>query len=247
MCTVTVVAWRNTVRVACNRDEQRSRAAALPPQIRQFGNRQAILPIDPAGGGTWIGVNNAGLAMTLLNVNSAKIMLRSKAPRMSRGSIIPSLLHCDSLTAAVDCGQKVAARHYAPFHLVLVSQEEAAELRSDAKEVRLIRRSALSKPLLFTSSGLGDELVEGPRRELFNELFSRRECWFAQQDALHRHQWPDRPHLSVCMSRPDARTVSHSVVALSPRAVSLTYYPDAPDEAAHPITLSLHVRAGGIP
>ncbi len=247
MCTVTVVAWRNTVRLACNRDEQRTRPAALPPQIRRFGNRQAILPIDPAGGGTWIGVNNAGLAMTLLNVNSGKILLRSRTARMSRGAIIPSLLHCDTLAGAVECVRKLKAAHYSPFRLVLVSQDEAAELRSDGEELRLIRRTALSKPLLFTSSGLGDELVEGPRRELFTDLFSRHECWFDQQDALHRHQWPDRPHLSVCMCRPDARTVSHSLIALSPRAVNLTYYPDAPNEAAIPITLSLHVRTGGVP
>jgi hypothetical protein len=247
MCTVTVVAWRNTVRLACNRDEQRARPAALPPQIHRFGNRQAILPIDPTGGGTWIGVNNGGVAITLLNINHGNRLDRSSAPRLSRGIIIPALLHCGSLAEAVDLGQKLQSRHYAPFRLVLVTQDEAAELRSDGEEIRLTWRAALSKPLLFTSSGLGDELVEGPRRELFNDLFSRRECWFAQQDALHRHRWPDRPHLSICMSRPDAHTVSYSVIALSPRAANLTYYPEAPSQAARPITLSLHVRAGGVP
>jgi hypothetical protein len=244
MCTVTIVSWRDIVRLACNRDELRTRAAALPPQICRFGNRQAILPLDPAGGGTWIGVNNAGLAMTLLNVNSGKIALPSKAPCMSRGSIIPSLLHCETLSEAVASALKVIAANHAPFRLVLVSQKEAAELRSDGEAMRLIRRVALSTPVLFTSSGLGDELVEGPRSELFSEMFSKHECGFAQQDALHRHQWPDRPHLSVCMSRSDARTVSHSVVTIRPWEVNLTYSSDAPNRTTTPIALSLEASKG---
>src|SRR5262249_11399645 len=68
MCTVTVVPTPGAVRLACNRDEQRTRPPALPPQVRRFGRRWAAFPVDPVGGGTWVAVNDTGLAMTVLNV-----------------------------------------------------------------------------------------------------------------------------------------------------------------------------------
>ena len=51
----------------CNRDERRDRRAATPPAVHRLQHRTAIYPVDPVGGGTWIGVNDAGLAAALLN------------------------------------------------------------------------------------------------------------------------------------------------------------------------------------
>ena len=68
----------------------------------------------------------------------------------------------------------------------------------------------------------------------------------AQQEAFHRHRWPDRPHLSVCMDRQDARTVSHTVVSLGPDRITLAYHPDAPDRPAETLTLTLPIAVGGV-
>jgi hypothetical protein len=66
---------------------------------------------------------------------------------------------------------------------------------------------------LFTSSGLGDALVEGPRRRLFERLvLGAEDSWLDGQSRFHRHRWPGQPELSVWMERPDARTVSRSVI-----------------------------------
>ncbi len=46
-----------------------------------------------------------------------------------------------------------------------------------------------------------------------------------RQDALHRHRWPDRAHLSICMSRPEARTVSITCVEIDADQVRLHYEP----------------------
>jgi hypothetical protein len=94
---------------------------------------------------------------------------------------------------------------------------------------------------MFTSSGLGDALVEAPRRALFDEWFVgvKLENQLERQDAFHRHQWPDRPELSVCMSRIDARTVSYTVVDLEADRATMTYYPDAPDRPVAPVQWSL--------
>jgi hypothetical protein len=236
-----------TVRLGCNRDELRSRPIALLPQTQQFGQRRAVLPVDPASGGTWIAVNDAGLAMVLLNVNSKGKGEEILPPRRSRGTIIPSLLHCNTLTSAVSQATALDAKHYAPFRLVFFDQQELAEVRSEEGHIRVVRRTAITEPCCFTSSGLGDQLVEGPRRRLFAAFFGQTGDLIALQDRFHRHRWPERPDLSVCMSRADARTVSHTIVSLGRDAVTLTYHPDAPDQPAKTVPVTLPKVAGGVP
>src|SRR5262245_39809777 len=103
MCTVTIlpesvlsgshsrsadpVLWR----VACNRDESRTRPAALPPAVTRIASRVAIMPTDPQAGGTWIGVNDARLVCSLLNVYDGGTSVERP---LSRGTIIPRLLGC---------------------------------------------------------------------------------------------------------------------------------------------------------
>jgi hypothetical protein len=45
----------------------------------------------------------------------------------------------------------------------------------------------------------------------------------AAQDAFHRHSWEGREHVSVQMSRAEARTVSRTTVELSRRGARMTY------------------------
>ncbi len=240
MCTVTIVpADGGLIRLACNRDEQRTRPTARPPEVQILGERRAVFPVDPTSGGTWIAVSDAGLAMTLLNVNSGK---RISTPRLSRGRIIPWLIDAPALDAAIRRTEAISAVDYAPFRLVLTDGREVAELRSDGAGVHLVERQPLVAPLLFTSSGLGDELVEGPRRRVFEGYFEVRNHYARQQDAFHRHQWPDRPHLSVCMSRGDARTVSYTVIERHDAIAVMHYVPDAPDPSARRVSLSLDLE-----
>jgi hypothetical protein len=246
MCTVTVVPARETIRLACNRDELRSRPAALPPRIQQFGPQRAVLPVDPTSGGTWVAVNDAGLALALLNVNAKKGPSATPTAPQSRGKIIPALLHADTPWSAAFSALRLDPAQYAPFRLLLVNRRGGVEVHSDGTRIRLVWQIGLIRPQFFTSSGLGDQVVEGPRRQLFGEFFDRPGDWLARQDAFHRHRWPDRPHLSVCMDRQDARTVSHTVVCLGPDRVTLTYHPDAPDRPAETFTLTLHSAVGGV-
>jgi hypothetical protein len=86
-------------------------------------------------------------------------------------------------------------------------------------------------PVAFVSSGLGDALVE-PRLALFEEMVVRTGATAAAQDEFHAHRWPDRPQVSVMMTRADARTVSVCRVEVDARpaqspgwAVKMTYVP----------------------
>jgi hypothetical protein len=80
--------------------------------------------------------------------------------------------------------------------------------------------------LLFTSSSLGDEVVEGPRRWLFESLvLDESASWLLGQFRYHRTQWTARPDISVLMERVDARTVSRTVIDVNSGEASLYYEP----------------------
>jgi len=255
MCTVTIIpltADHPGTRLACNRDEARRRPPALLPQVRAYGSRRAILPIDPISDGTWIAVNDAGLTLTLLNVyqpmeNSDPPSIPSlaasttpAAAHRSRGTIIPSLLHLSDAEQVMTQMRALAdPAHFPPFRLVAVDARKVVDAHGDGNRVHLKTTTRGNTPLLFTSSGLGDHIVEGPRRQLFAEYFAAGENWLVQQDAYHRHSWPDRRYLSVCMSREKARTVSFTVVKVTAETVTLDYHPEAPDMPAEAVSVML--------
>lgn len=257
MCTVTIVPLgpRPGFRLACNRDESRLRPAAGAPRRIAGGERAALAPRDPQGGGTWIAVNDAGVAMALLNRNHARSPGRAGASasvasagrvatpgRSSRGGVIPAILRSATAVDAVRRARRLDLSPYAPFRLVLADGRAVADLTWDSPGLKVRRRSWRRRPLLFTSSGLGDARVGPPRRALFRRLLTGSNDLPGRQDRFHRHAWPDRPHLSVCMRRPDARTVSHSVIEVGPARARFLYYPDAPDSGVRPSTRRLGLR-----
>src|SRR3954464_5165969 len=100
MCTVSIVPVPDGCRLVCNRDERRTRAAAHPPRAFPTDVSWATYPQDPVSGGTWIGVNDDGLIVALLNRTAARI--ESCRSPQSRGSIVPMLLACPSIAQAMD-------------------------------------------------------------------------------------------------------------------------------------------------
>jgi hypothetical protein len=249
MCTLSIVPLPgDAVRVGFNRDESPARAAGLPPRVRAFGDRTAVLPIDPPSGGTWLAVNDSGLVLALLNVTVAPRAAVGPHAR-SRGEIIPALLHCDCpAEALVALDRSLDYGDFAPFRLILLGCGVLADVRWDGRDPMVASHLLGTSPRMYTSSGLGDALVDPPRRALFDELFAGPpEQWGRAQDAFHRSRWPGREHLSVNMVRPTARTVSRSVIDLRDGVASFTYHPDGPDGPdgpADPVALTLPLAVG---
>lgn len=231
MCTVTVLTRGELtaappgfdpplVRVACNRDERISRAAALPPCIRAAGDRRAIYPLDPESDGTWIAATDARLVFVLLNANP--VGAAATAEGESRGRLIPSLLAASSVSDALGAVLDSPARRYRPFRLLMMDGYQLAECWKHDGRVRH-RRTHLHGALMRTSSSLGDAVVETPRRALFRQFFRNPSNPVAAQDAFHDHCWPGQEAVSVRMRRDNARTVSQCVVELSASFATMTY------------------------
>jgi hypothetical protein len=224
MCTVTVVPHETGIRVMCNRDERRSRPAALPPQVHDLEGRLATFPVDPRGGGSWVGVNDAGIVATLLNVSGRSRSSR-EGPKRSRGLIVREVLRSGSLSHVLETVESLDPSVFEMFRLVVMHRSAAIDATSDGLRTVIRRQMTVDTPLLFTSSSLGDALVEAPRQRLFQRMVverGRRE-WLRGQGRFHRHQWPSRPEISVRMERDDALTVSRTVVDVSHARPSLLY------------------------
>lgn len=244
MCTVTVIPFGDRgFRLACNRDESRRRLPAHPPIEVRLRQAWAVMPVDADVGGTWVAASDRGLVFALLNYNPVSVPDALAADAIkSRGEIIPALLDCCDVAAAVDQACTVNPAEFGPFRLFVTDGNRYAELISDCTRIVSCARDFTGHAILLTSSGLGDALVEPPRRKLFEQTLAR-EPTPAAQDRFHRHQWPDRPHLSVYMSRADARTVSYTTVEVSSGAAVMRYWPVSPDQqlAASPVLREVHL------
>lgn len=234
MCTVSVLKRPGLLRLVSNRDERRTRPTALPPSLTRAGGLRVIAPTDPASQGTWIACSEVGLAIALLNVNPPDADAR--VPPRSRGTIIPALIGSRSLAEVAERAGAIAHRDYAPYRLVAIHAGE-----NDALEVvpssDVVRRLPLAMPQMFTSSGLGDHQVEGPRRQLFEETVLAGEPgdWRARQDRFHAHRWRDHLAVSVHMSRAEAWTVSRTTIEIDDARIEMSYAaePDWTTVATH--------------
>lgn len=267
MCTVSIIKLHDTpgaggpgavagYRMVVNRDEHRDRAIATPPRwhdiVSPRGDRvRAIFPLDPAGGGTWVAVSEAGMVMCLLNRND---LPRPKLPDprtlTSRGRIIPSLIGHATAEAALAALGEMDLGSMAPFRLLAADPPRPGGAPAPmvaSWDLRELRVEVLPPPpLCLVSSGLGDVHVQ-PRLGLFQQMVAPASgpAAAAQQDQFHRHTWPDRPEVSVLMSRCEARTVSILTAevragASGDGAVTVHYEPIP--EQAPVITIPAHAR-----
>ena len=235
MCTLTIVPGCEktgadySFRLAFNRDEEHSRPPAQMPTVEVHGNRQAILPRDPEGGGTWIAVTDVGLAFALLNVNppgkSASLL-----GGLSRGVVIPALLSADSIETVADMLPATTHEVLRPFRLVVTDGRTWLEALGRMGAVACSAH-VLSDPIMRSSSGLGDDIVEAPRRLLFESMFNGSGLSLASvQDQFHASRISSHDEQSVDMSRDDARTVSTTVITATATEIAMVYAPGAPRE-----------------
>ncbi|MFZ9881058.1 MAG: NRDE family protein, partial [Phycisphaerales bacterium] len=198
--------------VGFNRDEQRDRPRGDGVRVCSTGRGTALLPWDPVGCGTWIAATDAGIVLALLNRNEPGLP-DGRAPGRSRGAIILELLDCRSIESLAQGAEAVARTITRGFRLVATDGARVLDVVGgrSAGEAWL---GPLERPIVRSSSGLGDQLVIGPRQQLFESVVgcAPRERWSSAQRLFHSHAWSDQTHLSVLMDRDAARTVSQTFV-----------------------------------
>jgi hypothetical protein len=225
MCTVTLIARRAGYALGMNRDEKLTRVTALPPQRIPLGNCEAIFPSEP-NGGAWVGVNDRGITLALINWYS--VQNRARGNVVSRGDIVRRLLAEESLEAITASLPYRPLHSVNPFRLIGVFPSK----RVIEWQWNLHRLESYEHPWrtrAWISSGFdepGAQRVRGNAlADALDDPGAETLPWLRN---LHASHGPQPGPYSMCMHRDDAATVSYTEIELTARSAALRYSASAP-------------------
>ena len=232
MCTTLVLAGPpGHLLLLSNRDELRTRAPAIPPSEPTDDVPQALFPVDADALGTWTGVNAHGLALSLLNNYQADAVHAPELPILSRGILTRDLLDArdlDEVASRIEARPDLLAR-VRPF--VLTAAQAAPE--SPARAILVtwngveLTHTHADLPLLQISSGFDLAGVTTSRTAEVAPLHAT--PWSGDLDDAHARSaafgspGAEQDAYTLFMSRDDARTVSHTLIAVTPDSAHLVY------------------------
>jgi|DewCreStandDraft_4_1066084.scaffolds.fasta_scaffold64906_2 hypothetical protein len=226
MCTVTFIARRNGYALGMNRDEKLTRVQALPPARYRLGHREALFPAEP-NGGTWIGVNDAGVTFALINWYSVTAHVNRQA--ISRGETVKSALPSASPPLVDAALAEAPLLRVNPFRLIGVfpASQSVIEWRWDLDQLERVQHPWQTHT--WISSGFDEPRVQRARGAHFAKALHQTSAgsltWLRR---LHRSHTPERGPYSTCMHRADAATVSYTEIIVGPQMARMHYLSDAP-------------------
>jgi hypothetical protein len=217
---------RGALHVFFNRDEKRTRLIAEPPASRRTSQGTSYLsPLDGDRGGTWIAANEHGLVAGLLNYYQADTSHRSLGT--SRGEIPILLMDARTIEEVQLAVQPSLAACYRPFLLIVLdSAGNAKEFTWNGHDLSV--RDLFPKDLPITTSSFETEPVTRYRRELLVSLLSSASAGLTSAELQAYHLQPGPPGKTaygVCMSRPDAQSVSLTHIRIEYRGITMDYSP----------------------
>jgi hypothetical protein len=226
MCTLTFIAGDTSHRIAMNRDERIARGAGQPPEIHEVDGTKAIYPGDGEGG-TWIGVNELGIVLALLNWTDAAD--KSGGKTRSRGQVIPALIASHSLAELCTALQVSSLKGMLPFRLVGVFafEKEIREWRWDSTQIdsqvhRWDTRHWFSSSLSDQKAGT---LRGAACRHALSEADAGSAAWLRR---LHASHAGGPGPFSMCVHREDVQTLSYTEIHLAPATVAVEHFLGSP-------------------
>jgi len=202
--------------ITMNRDEMRTRQERSPAL---HASDVMAYPIDQHSGGTWIGVNNQGLAMALLNRYDS---LPPQEP-ISRGLIIPEILKVGKARDALEwIMAALPLQALAPFTLLTVSQAIVRRFDWTGGDIQV---SDLShrRTLMITSSSEHYAKVSAYRQAKYEDWKARGCPHTAWIPDLHLQQSEDARSASVLMARDKTHTKSITQIRLHDTHFEMNY------------------------
>jgi len=226
MCTVTFIPRRKGYRLGMNRDEQRSRVKGRPPEPVGRDGCVSLSPSEPKGG-TWIGLNDRGITLALINWYS--VTHRAGKRPVSRGEIIPAARAAGSPDEVVAALRSLPLRRVNPFRLIGVfpGLQLIVEWRWDLQ--RLVARRHPWTARQWISSGFDEPKAQRVRGATFRQ--ARQQASFGSLDwlrRLHRSHAPEPGPFSTCMHRSNAVTVSYTEVNVMGSRGAMVYHDGPP-------------------
>lgn len=231
MCTVSWLRDGDGYELLCNRDEQIARAEAVPPRISRCDGVAVLAPRDGQSGGSWISVNDRGIAVCLLN--GANITGEEREPRQrvsSRGLVVTAVASSADVTEVRARLGMMRLGMFAPFTLVALAPGCAASIL-EWNGHRLSWTGDGEQAVPLASSSVDAAGARLRRRREFDRLTGcGQHVDRAALLSFHTsHLDQPGPH-SPCMHRSDAATVSFSRISVLNSSIDFEYAAGAPCE-----------------
>lgn len=158
MCTLVVAAHvfeGHPLVVVANRDEQLDRAASLPSAWppSSAGGLPFVAPRDELAGGTWLGVNAAGVFVGITN----RYLGPKDDARVSRGALVAEALALGSARAIHAMMTKVPASRHNGFHLVYADANDVLATASNGAHIAQLSLGRGVHAVTERSFGAGDD------------------------------------------------------------------------------------------
>lgn len=252
--------------VAANRDEYYERPSAAPQVLSDrpliFGGK------DLQAGGTWLGINQHGLLVGILNRRFEAA--RDRSDKRSRGLLCLEILAARDPNQAVAILRRQRASAYLPFNLLIASAGSADVAYNEADSIEVVPLDhglhVLSNAFVFdprsekTDAAYGLFLAaaagarEDPDRFFREGAFldsppaeENPPCVAALGQALashQRHEAGGDPRGAICVHADHYGTVSSSIVVLAGGERRFTYYhaQGAPCRSPFEKCISLDIR-----
>src|SRR5713101_6130635 len=167
MCTVVILRWPEhawPVVIGANRDEMIDRPA-MPPGRHWPDWMEVVGGLDLEAGGSWLGVNDWGVAAAILNRQGS---LGPATGMRSRGELVLEALdHADAVAAAAALTHLDPAA-YRTFNLIVADNRDAFWLRHDGGSRIEVR--PIAEGLSLIASGDFDDQAT-PRLRLARPRF----------------------------------------------------------------------------
>ena len=223
MCTLVILRrpWHPwPLILAANRDEMVDRPWDAPG--RHWPDRpEVIAGLDRTAGGSWLGINDHGVAAAILNRRAS---LGPAPDKRSRGELVLEALdHADAISAA-EALAELNPGAYRSFNMVVADNRDAYWLRNlGTPEARVIEVRPISEGLsMLTADDLND--TASPRIARHRPAFEAAAApapddtspsggdWAAWQALLARTE--ARSEAAMTVERGGFQTVSSSLIAL---------------------------------
>lgn len=240
MCTLTWTPHDGGYAILFNRDELLTRKPATPPRMREVDGARVLCPVDGDHGGTWIGVNEHGVAVALLNGDPDAP--RGQGPFRSRGLVALDALRQRTAEAAAASCRELDPRSTQPFQLFAIDLGLSPVLCDFG--IGGASFQEWPEPGLVASSSLAHADARRARaRLLLDHLAAVPAPRLAQLMAFHESHGPARGPLSPCMHRDDAQTTSTTRVYAANGIAHMEHHDGPPCARKHWTKAALPLRA----
>lgn len=205
-----------------NRDDLITRPEG-PPTDQTTDGIRFVSPVDLQSGGTWIGLNEAGLTACLLNRYDTAL----PSYKVSRGAIVPCAMACRTPSEAI---QRIAAldlNQFAPFTCVIVSLDTQVRLDWTGSEIvssEPVKGCETKKSCMTTSSSVLAADVSARRYRLFQSLTQDRGHDLETLAQFHTSSNHEDSWWTPWMARETAHTKSVTRLELSDGRLRLRYW-----------------------